>query len=71
MLPLRSAAFSIRSAEVRQDYGRTGQVRAPAPNYSVAGQNLGATEVVINHSGYKIKCSEALWPAGVAEDPNE
>jgi hypothetical protein len=52
--PGKSPSIWIRSAQVEQRYGRTGQFWLPALNHSAAQVRVfGATEVVIEYSDYK------------------
>jgi len=52
--PAKNPSFWIRSAQVEQRYGRTGQFWLPALNHSTADARIfGSTEVVIEYSDYK------------------
>jgi outer membrane lipoprotein-sorting protein len=52
--PAKNPSFWIRSAQVEQRYGRTGQFWLPALNHSTAEARIfGSTEVVIEYSDYK------------------
>ena len=58
--PAKNPSFWIKSANVEQRYGRTGQFWLPALNHSVAQARIfGATEVVIEYSDYKTNAREA------------
>jgi hypothetical protein len=57
--PAKNPSFWIRSVQVEQKYGRTGQFWLPALNHSVAQVRVfGATEVVIEYSDYKTSVRE-------------
>ena len=52
--PAKNPSFWIRSAQVEQRYGRTGQFWLPAVNHSTAEARVfGSTELVIEYSDYK------------------
>jgi outer membrane lipoprotein-sorting protein len=52
--PAKNPSIWIRSAQVEQRYGRTGQFWLPALNHSTADARIfGSTEVVIEYSDYK------------------
>ena len=58
--PAKNPSFWIRSAQVEQRYGRTGQFWLPSLNHSVAQARIfGATEVVIEYSDYRTSVREA------------
>jgi len=58
--PAKNPSFWIRSAQVVQQYGRTGQFWLPALNRSRAEVKIfGSTEVVIEYSGYTTSVREA------------
>jgi len=68
--PAKNPSFWIRSANVEQRYGRTGQFWLPALNHSVAQARIfGATEVVIEYSDYKTNAREVLSRARTGEEP--
>ncbi len=57
--PAKNPSFWIRSVQVEQRYGRTGQFWLPALNHSVAQARIfGSTEVVIEYSDYKTSVRE-------------
>ena len=52
--PAKNPSFWIRSAQVEQRYGRTGQFWLPALNHSTADARVfGSTDLVIEYSDYK------------------
>ena len=66
--PAKNPSFWIRSAEVEQRYGRTGQFWLPSLNHSVAQARIfGGTEVVIDYSDYKTQVRETQARAATAE----
>jgi len=67
--PAKNPSFWIRSVQVVQRYGRTDQFWLPALNHSVAQARIfGATEVVIEYSGYKTNVREVQARAGAVEE---
>ena len=57
--PAKNPSFWIRSVDVVQRYGRTGQFWLPAVNRSVAEARVfGSTEVIIESSGYETNIRE-------------
>ena len=70
--PAKNPSFWIRSANVEQRYGRTGQFWLPALNHSVAQARIfGATEVVIEYSDYKTSAREVQSRARAAEETGQ
>ena len=67
--PAKNPSFWIRSVQVEQRYGRTGQFWLPAFNHSVAQAKIfGATEVVIEYSEYKTTAREARARGDAVEE---
>ena len=67
--PAKNPSFWIRSANVEQRYERTGQFWLPVLNHSVAQARIfGATEVVIEYSGYKTNAREMQSRTRTLED---
>ena len=67
--PAKNPSFWIRSANVEQRYGRTGQFWLPSLNHSVAQARIfGATEVVIEYSDYKTTAREVQPRARTGEE---
>jgi len=70
--PAKNPSFWIRSVKVEQRYGRTGQFWLPALNHSVAQARIfGATEVVIEYSGYRTNAREAQARARAVEESHQ
>ena len=67
--PAKNPSFWIKSANVEQRYGRTGQFWLPSLNHSVAQARIfGATEVVIEYSDYKTNAREMQSRTRALED---
>ena len=68
--PAKNPSFWIKSANVEQRYGRTGQFWLPSLNHSVAQARIfGATEVVIEYSDYKTNAREVQSRVRSGEEP--
>ena len=66
--PAKNPSFWIRSVQVEQRYGRTGQFWLPSLNHSVAQARIfGATEVVIEYSDYKTSVRETRARSAAAD----
>jgi len=66
--PAKNPSFWIRSVQVEQRYGRTGQFWLPALNHSVAQAKIfGTTEVVIEYSDYKTNVPDTQARSRAAE----
>ncbi|MEO8592059.1 MAG: hypothetical protein ABI759_01950 [Candidatus Solibacter sp.] len=67
--PAKNPSFWIRSVNVEQRYGRSGQFWLPTLNHSVAQARVfGATEVVIEYSDYKTNARESRMRAHASEE---
>jgi hypothetical protein len=70
--PAKNPSFWIRSVQVIQQYGRTGQFWLPARNESVAQARIfGTTEVVIEYSDYKTSLRDAHARVRAAEESRQ
>ena len=70
--PAKNPSFWIRSAQVEQRYGRTGQFWLPSLNHSVAQARIfGATEVVIEYSDHTTSVREAQARVGAGEETRQ
>jgi hypothetical protein len=66
--PGKNPSMWIRSVNIEQRYGRNGQFWLPSLNHSVAQARIfGATEVVIEYSGYKTNTRETQAQSGALE----
>jgi hypothetical protein len=66
--PGKNPSFWIRSVNIEQRYGRTGQFWLPSLNHSVAQARIfGTTEVVIEYSEYQTTIREVQPPTRTAQ----
>jgi hypothetical protein len=70
--PGKNPSMWIHSVQIEQRYGRNGQFWLPSLNHSVAQARIfGATDVVIEYSGYKTNVREPQARAGTPEQSRQ